>query len=208
MKRLVDAFNALFTDTARSGDKLAETAGFTLANVDWAADLVTQEPRSNAVVRRHLEEACASIGQQTQAAHAITQAVLPVVEELNWWMRPLGQEDEADLVTFSHNFTAVRVIGARGLLPSDKVTAGLSLQAPGIFYPPHAHHAEESYWIIAGDGEWKVDAAPWFPVRSGDSVYHQSNAVHAMQTSAKPLLTVWLWTSHLDSQVVIVRPAS
>ena len=27
----------------------------------------------------------------------------------------------------------------------------------------------------------------------------------AMQTNEQPLLAVWLWTSHLDSEVVIVR---
>ena len=208
MKRLVDAFRTLFADTARSGGELAETARFTLSNVDWRADLVSPEAMSNTILRTHLEEACANLGRQAPAARAIAQAVLPVAERLGWWMRPAGQEDEAELVEFSHNYTAVRVIGPGGVLPSDKVKAGLSLQAPGIFYPPHAHHAEESYWIIAGDGEWKVDAAPWFAVRPGDSIHHQSGAVHAMRTNAQPLLSVWLWTSHLDSEVVMVKPVS
>jgi hypothetical protein len=26
-----------------------------------------------------------------------------------------------------------------------------------------------------------------------------------MQTNEQPLLTVWLWTSHLDSEVIIIR---
>ena len=45
---------------------------------------------------------------------------------------------------------------------------------------------------------------PWFAVEPGDSIYHASG-LHAMQTNEQPLLAVWLWTSHLDSEVMIVR---
>ena len=47
----------------------------------------------------------------------------------------------------------LRVIGEGGVLPSNKVKAGFSLQGPDTYYPPHAHHAEESYWIIGGNGD-------------------------------------------------------
>ena len=113
--------------------------------------------------------------------------------------------DAPDLAAFSRNYTSVSVIGERGLLRSDKVAAGFSLQRRDTYYPPHAHHAEESYWIIGGDGDWRVGTEPWFAVEPGDSIYHESGARHAMQTNEQPLLAVWLWTSHLDSKVVIVR---
>jgi hypothetical protein len=69
---------------------------------------------------------------------------------------------------FSRNFAAATIIGSGGLLPSDKVSAGFSLQGRDTYYPPHAHRAEESYWIIGGDGDWKVDTKPWFAVQPGD----------------------------------------
>ena len=57
------------------------------------------------------------------------------------------------MVVFSRNYTGTRIIGDGALLPSSKVIAGLSLQGRDTYYPPHAHHAEESYWIIGGDRE-------------------------------------------------------
>ncbi len=65
--------------------------------------------------------------------------------------------------------------------------------------------AEKSYWIIGGSGDWRVGTKPWFAVQPGDSIYHASGARHAMQTNEQALLTIWLWTSHLDSEVMIVR---
>jgi quercetin dioxygenase-like cupin family protein len=56
-----------------------------------------------------------------------------------------------------------------------------------------------------GGGDWKVGTEPWFAVEPGDSIYHESGARHAMQTNEQPLLAIWLWTSHLDSEVVVVR---
>ena len=90
-------------------------------------------------------------------------------------------------------------------IPVVRAQVRFSLQAPDTYYPPHAHRAEESYWIVGGDGDWKVDTRPWFAVTPGDSIYHASGARHAMQTNEQPLLSLWLWTSHLDSEVVIVR---
>ncbi len=113
--------------------------------------------------------------------------------------------DGPDVEVFSRNYALTTVIGEGGLLPLDKVYTGFSLQARDTYYPPHAHHAEESYWIIGGNGDWKVGTKPWFAVKPGDSIYHESGARHAMQTNEQPMLTVWLWTSHLDSEVVIVR---
>ncbi len=109
------------------------------------------------------------------------------------------------MAIFSRNYTVTRIIGEGGLLPSNEVAAGFSLQGRDTYYPPHAHHAEESYWIIGGDGDWRVGTKAWFAVKPGDSIYHESGARHVMQTNEQPLLTVWLWTSHLDSEVLIVR---
>ena len=95
--------------------------------------------------------------------------------------------------------------GAGALLPSDKVTAGFSLQGRDTYYPGHLHLAEESYWVIGGAGDWKVGTRPWFAVKPGDSIYHETGMRHTMQTNEQAMLTVWLWTSHLDSEVVIVR---
>ena len=128
-----------------------------------------------------------------------------MTNQLAWPASTRDREDEPDVAIFAKNYVANRIIGEGGLLPSNKVTAGFSLQGHDTYYPPHAHHAEESYWIIGGNGDWKVGTKPWFAVEAGDCIYHESCARHVMQTNEQPMLTVWLWTSHLDSEVLIVR---
>ena len=205
MNRLIDAFEGLFTAATFSGEELAKTANFTLENVNWASKLSKPDPMSHPIVDTYLGAACANSGQNGSSSHTVAKALLAVTDQLAWRASSKIPEDGPDVEVFLRNYAVTTVIGEGGLLPSDKVYAGFSLQARDTYYPPHAHHAEESYWIIGGDGDWKVGTKPWFSVEPGDSIYHESGARHAMQTNEQAMLSIWLWTSHLDSEVVIVR---
>lgn len=204
MNELVDAFKALLVAASEPPDNLARTAKFSLDNVNWEETPIKHNPARQPVVDTHLEAACTCSGDSGSTTQRLARAVLTATDQLEW--RTSARDDEGpDVAIFSRSFAATTIIGAGGLLPSDIVSAGLSLQGRDIYYPPHAHRAEESYWIIGGNGDWKVDTQPWFAVGPGDCVYHKPWARHAMQTNEQPLLSVWLWTSHLDSEVVIVR---
>jgi mannose-6-phosphate isomerase-like protein (cupin superfamily) len=205
MNRLIDAFEGLFAATVTSGGELARTANFTLENVNWTSRPNKPVAVSNPIVDRYLETASINSGPNGSSSRIIAEALLAVTDQLQWRTHSRDCEDEPDMALFSGNYTSTCVIGEEGVLPSDKISAGFSLQGRDTYYPPHAHHAEESYWIIGGDGDWKVGTKPWFAVEPGDSIYHESEARHAMQTNELPLLAVWLWTSHLESEVVIVR---
>ena len=205
MNRLIDALQALFVATAASGGDMAKTAMFTLDNVNWNETLSRPEPTGHHIVDSSLEATCANSGPDGSSSHVLAQALLAVTDQLAWRSSSKASEDGPDVALLLRNFAVTTIIGEGGLLPSDKVYAGFSLQARDIYYPPHAHFAEESYWIIGGDADWRVGSKPWFAVKPGDSIYHESEARHAMQTNEQPLLTVWLWTSHLDSEVIIIR---
>ncbi len=205
MNRLIQTIEALFAATAASGGDLAKTAKFTLENVNWKEPVNKPEPTGHPIVESYLEAACANSGQQGSSSHTVAQALLAVTDRLAWRSSSKARKDGPDVEILLRNFAVTTVIGPGGLLPTDKVYAGFSLQARDIYYPPHAHFAEESYWIIGGNGDWRVGTKPWFAVQPGDSIYHESEARHVMQTNEQPMLTVWLWTSHLDSEVVIVR---
>jgi quercetin dioxygenase-like cupin family protein len=205
MKRLIDAFEGLLTAATVSGGDLAKTANFTLENVNWKETLGKPEPIGHPIVGSYLEAACAHSGPDGSSSNEVAKALLAVSNQLHWRTSSKSSNDGPDIAILLRNFAVTTVIGVGGLLPTDNVYAGFSLQAPDTYYPPHAHHAEESYWITGGNGDWRVGPKPWFAVEPGDSIYHQSGVRHAMQTNEQPLLTVWLWTSHLDSAVVIVR---
>ena len=188
-----------------TGGDLARTAKFTLDHVNWQDTLGRPGPTSHHIVDSYLQAACDNSGPAGSSSHGVARALLAVTDQLKWRRSSKSRKDGPDIALLLDNFAVTTVIGEGGLLPSDKVNAGLSLQGRDTYYPPHAHHAEESYWIIGGDGDWKVGTKPWFAVQAGDSIYHESGARHAMQTNEGAMLTVWLWTSHLDSEVVIVR---
>ncbi len=205
MNRLIDAFEELFTATSLSGSDLARTAEFTLKNVNWKGTLNKPKPISHSMVDTYLEATCANSGQRGSKSCLVAEALLAVADQLDWRDSSKDYEDGPDVAIFIPNFTATTVIGDGGILPSDKVAAGFTVQGRDTYYPPHAHYAEESYWIIGGDADWRVGADPWFAVAAGDTIYHASEARHAMQTNGQALLAIWLWTSHLDSEVRIVR---
>lgn len=205
MKQLIDAFEGLFADTSQSGGALSKTADFALDNVDWTDKPSEFESSRHAIADRHLATACASSGPRESNTYRLAQSLLAVTGQLEWRASTKVHDGAPDIAILSRNFAVTTIIGERGPLKSDKVAAGFSLQSPDTYYPTHAHYAEESYWIIGGDADWRVDSKAWFAVQPGTCIYHESEARHAMQTNEQPLLTVWLWTSHLESEVVIVR---
>ena len=205
MKELVDAFEGLFAAASIEGGEVAEAAGFALEKIDWNIQFSSMEPASHPIVDRQLEIACSNSGQYGSNSNILAKALLSTHQQLRWFSMYGDREDEPDFSIFLRNYTGSCVIGKDGIITCDEVAAGFTLQGRDIYYPPHAHQAEESYWIIGGNGDWKVGAEPWFPVEAGNSVHHTSGVRHAMQTNAMPMLSIWLWTSHLDSEVAIVR---
>jgi hypothetical protein len=181
MKRLIDAFEGLFIAATQSGGELAKTARFTLENVNWKEAPNRPEPTSHDIVDSYLEAACAASGPDGSSSRGVARALSAVTDQLAWRASSKCSDDGPDIDNLLRNFAITVILGEGGLLPSDKVCAGFS-----------------------GNADWKVGTEPWFAVEPGDSIYHESWAHHAMQTNEQPLLTVWLWTSHLDSEVMIV----
>lgn len=204
MERLIEAYKGIFTEAANGGGELAKTANLALENVDWLQNPTKPVAISNPVLESHLQAVCANSGPEHSPTYKIAQALLAVADQLSWRMKENTGGVDPDLDVFSPKYTSNTIIGEQGLLFSDKVSAGFSLQGPDAYYPAHAHFAEESYWIIGGNGDWRVDAKPWFAVEQGDGIYHPPCARHVMQTNHQAMLTIWLWTSHLNSEVIMV----
>ncbi|MBT3559117.1 MAG: hypothetical protein HOC63_11525 [Rhodospirillales bacterium] len=205
MKRVIGALKDLFESAALNGDDAGEAAAFALKHVKWSSALQPTEPRSPAVVDECLESLCTSAGQYGSNAHMIGEAILGAKDQIRWNLWGEGNADEPDIEAFQNRFAYCSIFGSNGPLVSDKIAGGFSIQAPDIYYPPHAHQAVETYWIIGGDGDWKIGSDPWFPVESGTLIHHETGIRHAMQTNHSALLTVWLWTTHVDSPLVMVR---
>jgi len=205
MKQLIGAIEGLLMAAALTGGDTKESVKFALKSVKWRSKLTEPSPLSQPVVDLQLDAACAVTGQYGSNSHMIVDEIQKAKDLLHWESAYQDRDDEPDIASLTRNFAYTTLIGPGAPLHSDKVAAGLSLQGRDTYYPPHAHQAVEGYWIVGGDGDWKVGAEPWFPVKAGSSIFHDTGVRHAMQSNAEPLLTVWMWTSHLESEIVIVR---
>ncbi len=88
MKRLIDAFEGLFTAASLSGGDLAKTANLTLENVNWKETLNKPEPERRHIVDTYLEAACADSGRHGSNSHGIARALLAVADQLVWRESP------------------------------------------------------------------------------------------------------------------------
>ena len=73
MNRLIDAIEALFAATVKSGGDLAKTANFTLQNLNWKETLDRPEPASHHIVDSYLEAACANAGPDGSDSQILAQ---------------------------------------------------------------------------------------------------------------------------------------
>jgi hypothetical protein len=138
MKRLIDAFEGLFIAANQSGGELAKTARFTLENVNWKEAPNRPEPTSHDIVDSYLEAACAASGPDGSSSRGVARALSAVTDQLAWRASSKCSDDGPDIDNLLRNFAITVILGEGGLLPSDKVCAGFSLQAPDTYYPPHA----------------------------------------------------------------------
>ncbi len=86
----------------------------------------------------------------------------------------------------------------------DATFIAITLQFPGVFYPSHSHFAREIYHVIAGQSDWQI-GEQWSERESGDWIFHDHNARHAMKTAGEPLLTLVTWIDGIDDSVITVH---
>ncbi len=176
-----------------------------LSAVDWNRDIELPEPKTPPVVAWHLRTACGLSGAGGSPSRALADAVLVDAALLRWSDIYEQYDDEPDMAVFRRSYAYTSLIGPDGPLPCGELSVDISLQGPDIYYPPHVHRAVETYAIIGGTGDWKRGLEPWTPRPPGDLVLHPSGVRHAMQSNAEPLLALGIWTTDIESPIVIVR---
>ena len=117
-------------------------------------------------------------------------AVLP-------WSRT-GILDEQIGKDVSSVFAVATLVGPGALIERKDVRGGLYVQRSGTFYPPHAHDAEETYAMLAGNADWQMEFGDWHRADPGDLIHHPSEAPHATRTGALPILAAWRWSGDIS----------
>ncbi len=95
-------------------------------------------------------------------------ALRPRMLAMPWRQNPTYTDE-----SFLSRYAYCELVGPTGLVSHAKVSIGLLYLAPGTFYPPHAHPAEEAYHLLAGSSEWQAGSGVMTP-RSPGNLYSRS----------------------------------
>ncbi len=122
----------------------------------------------------------------------IASALAACWQRLDWHYHYPERPDLAANIGFAE------LIGPSGPLWSDKIRAGFTFMAPGIFYPLHDHPAVELYIVLSGRAEW-TRRTMTTNQDAGAAILHASMEPHAMKTVTEPLLALYVWTGDIAS---------
>ncbi len=132
------------------------------------------------------------------AKHPAAKAAREAHSLLRW--SATGILDELIPETVSDMFAVAPLVGPGAVIESERVRAGLFMQLSESFYPAHAHSAEETYIMLAGEADWQLDLGDWHRHGPGAIIHHPSEAPHATRTDAMPILAAWRWSGDIRSE--------
>lgn len=99
----------------------------------------------------------------------------------------------------------VTLLGPDAPIPSETLLFGLFYQAPGSYYPLHAHNAAETYTVLSGSALWQAGDCR-FPVTAGDPIHHPPNLPHAMRAGPEGFLATWRWSGDIGFESYRMLP--
>ena len=104
---------------------------------------------------------------------------------------------------FLQNFGCYSIIGKGGPFTSRQLWLWVVHMPAGLYYPWHHHPGEEAYMVVSGSAVFKRQGCSDEPLREGDTVLHQSNQPHAMETLDAPVLCLVAWRNGFDTPPVL-----
>ena len=126
------------------------------------------------------------------------------VEDLLIWGHAPGYSKDNVGQEFLDNYCHALLLGPDGPLRCASPLGAFVLFGPNTLYRDHWHAPNEVYLALTGGGQWRVDHNSWRQLDAGQTIFIPSNAVHAIRTSAKPLLTFSLWLDPGDMDAIAI----
>jgi quercetin dioxygenase-like cupin family protein len=130
--------------------------------------------------------------------------MLAAHSRLPWQDSPIASLQPTDLRAIK---SVATLLGPDAPIRSETLLFGLFYQAPGTYYPLHAHNAAETYTILSGSALWQV-GEDRFQVTAGEAIHHPPNHPHAMRSGPDGYLAMWRWSGDIgfDSYRMLPDP--
>ncbi len=97
------------------------------------------------------------------------------------------------------------LIGPNGcVFPDDDFSLGLFMLPPATLYRDHDHAAPELYFNLTGPCGWRFDKGCWQDFGAGSLIWNPESMAHAMRTYEQSFLSVYSWTSNVNSLCRVV----
>lgn len=142
----------------------------------------------------------AEAGWPDGTTHPLAQAFLDAAPEGHWRETYKDTDIGQD---FMDRFGCYCLIGPDAPWTSRKMFGFMVYMPPGLWYPWHHHPAEETYLVIAGEGEFLREGTEPETLRAGDAMFHSSNESHALRTHDSPIMAYVVWRNHFDIKPVL-----
>ena len=113
-------------------------------------------------------------------------------------------KESAEGAGFMGRLGCYAVIGAGSPYAASTLRLFVVYMPAGLHYPRHHHPAEEIYLVIAGGARFSRAGAPDQFLSEGQTVFHASNQVHALETTDGPVMCLVAWRNHFDTPPVLV----
>jgi quercetin dioxygenase-like cupin family protein len=186
------------------------------------ADLTALEPRPEAGATAAALRAAASTDFPDRPSSALSPGILHAAAlpgahpaaaliraahpRLPWSDSPAASLQPTSLRAIK---SIVTLLGPDAPIPSDTLLFGLFYQAPGSYYPLHAHNAAETYTVLSGTADWQAGDER-LTLTAGDAIHHPPNLPHAMRAGPDGFLAVWRWSGDIgfDSYRMLPDPLS
>lgn len=150
---------------------------------DWPADLTfCEQPHEPIPAMRQILN-----WDHDGALHHAVQGAAPFAK----WKRTYC-EDEVGY-GFLQDYGYLELYGADGHFYSTQARAFIAYWGRGLYYPWHAHEAEEIYAIISGAAYFESDGQVPAVLTDGQTRFHRARQPHAMTTKDSPILALVMW---------------
>ena len=127
--------------------------------------------------------------------HPLTPLIRQAAPYLKWVYSELGGRIRAEI---AQGMMQAELIGPGALFDSDTLSIGLFVQSAQLDYVARAHAAEETFFMLGGEGLWTAEDRAEHREQAGAQIHHPSMMLHSSRTANMPLLATWRWSGDIS----------